>query len=459
MSRDSANQNMVKQDIVKIASSIAEQARADEQIEAYVSRSTTLDIRAFNGEVEYLVSAASAGVGIRVISGHRQGFAYCGYLDDEAIKKTLSDARDNALFANEDIHASMAYPDEVEAIQMDLLDPAIASTPVSDKTRMVVELEKDARKSDPRIRQVDSADYSDVTGEAAICNSNGVQAYSEGSYCDISVSVIAGDGPDSQTGTGFSVARKFALLDRDAAMNDAVTRAVRLLGATKPTTRECTVVFDPRVTATLISVVGSALSGESVTKGRSFLANRVGEKVMSSALSLIDDPTDSRALSADRYDDEGLASRRNELVRDGVLLGFVYDSTSASRAGVQSTASGVRAGYASGPVAACRALLLSGRETSTFEDVVTRVHDGLYVQSVTGVHSGVNPISGDFSVGIEGIIIRDGALAEPVREATIASTLQKMLLSIAHVADDVQWLPGNAAGQTIAISGMMLSGN
>jgi PmbA protein len=180
---------------------------------------------------------------------------------------------------------------------------------------------------------------------------------------------------------------------------------------------------------------------------------------MSSALSLIDDPTDSRALSADRYDDEGLASRRNELVRDGVLLGFVYDSTSASRAGVQSTASGVRAGYASGPVAACRALLLSGRETSTFEDVVTRVHDGLYVQSVTGVHSGVNPISGDFSVGIEGIIIRDGALAEPVREATIASTLQKMLLSIAHVADDVQWLPGNAAGQTIAISGMMLSGN
>ncbi len=447
------------QDIVKIAGSIAEQARTGEQIEAYVSRSTTLDIRAFDGEVEYLVSAASAGVGIRVISGHRQGFAYCGYLDGEAIKKALSDARDNASFANEDIHVSMASPDEVEVMQMELLDPAIASTSVSDKTRLVVEMERDTRKSDPRIRQVDSADYSDVTGEAAICNSNGVQAYSEGSYCDISVSVIAGDGPDSQTGAGFSVTRKFALLDPDTAMNDAVTRAIRLLGAGKPTTRECAVVLDPRVAATLVSVVASALSGESVTKGRSFLAGRVGERIMSSGLSLVDDPTDSRALSADRYDDEGLASRRNELVRDGVLMGFVYDSTSGSRAGVQSTASAVRAGYSSGPVAACRALLLYGEDGHTFEDVVASVHDGIYVQSVTGVHSGVNPISGDFSVGIEGIMIRGGALAEPVREATIASTLQKMLLSITHVANDIQWLPGNAAGQTIAISGMTLSGN
>ncbi len=450
---------VLNKDIVKMACCIAEQALPGEQIEAYISRSTTLDIRAFDGEVEHLVSAASDGVGIRVISGHRQGFAYCGYLDDEAIKKTLSEARDNVSFANEDIHASMAYPDEVEATQMELLDPAIAATAVSEKTRLVVELEKETRKSDPRIRQVDSADYSDVTGEAAICNSNGVQAYSEGSYCDISVSVIAGEGSDSQTGTGFSVARKFALLDPKTAMNDAVTRAVRLLGAGKPAGRECSVVLDPRVTATLISVVASALSGEYVTKGRSFLAGRVGEKIMSSGLSLVDDPTDSRALSADLYDEEGLASRRNELVRDGVLMGFVYDSTSASRAGVQSTASAVRAGYSSGPVAACRALLLSSGDSHTLEDVVANVGDGLYVQSVTGVHSGVNPISGDFSVGVEGIMIRGGALAEPVREATIASTLQKMLLSITHVANDIQWLPGNAAGQTIAISEMVLSGN
>jgi PmbA protein len=142
-----------------------------------------------------------------------------------------------------------------------------------------------------------------------------------------------------------------------------------------------------------------------------------------------------------------------------VLRAFLYDTVSASRAGVSSTGSAVRGGYAGTPGPGCRALTLApGPEGYDEDGVLGAVGEGLFVQSLTGVHSGVNPISGDFSVGAEGLMIRDGRLAEPVREVTVASTLQRMLQSLVAVGADVEWLPGIAAGQTLAVGDMQISG-
>jgi PmbA protein len=217
------------------------------------------------------------------------------------------------------------------------------------------------------------------------------------------------------------------------------------------------VVLDPRVTSSLLGIVSSALSGEAVTKGRSFFADRVGEEVAVGAFELLDDPTDARAFGASRYDAEGLACRRNVLIERGILRGFVFDTVAARRASTVSTASAVRGGYASTPVAGCRAVLLSPGVLDA-QGIMAEVGEGLYVQSITGVHSGVNPVSGDFSVGAEGLMVRGGVFAEPVREVTIASTLQRMLQSVLHIGGDVEWLPGVAAGQTVAIGDMALSG-
>jgi len=240
-------------------------------------------------------------------------------------------------------------------------------------------------------------------------------------------------------------------------VEDAVARATRLLGATKARSGRVTVVFDPRVTSTLLGIVSSALSGEAVTKGRSLFAGRLGEEIAVPAVTIVDDPTDHRALSAARYDAEGLACRRNVLVDGGVLRAFVFDTTAARRAGTSSTASAVRGGYATTPVSGCRAMVLAPGTLDAGE-ILADVGDAFFVQSVTGVHSGVNPISGDFSVGAEGVMVRGGEPAEPVREVTIASTLQRMLLSVVHVGADLEWLPGVAAGQTLAIEGMALGG-
>jgi len=139
-----------------------------------------------------------------------------------------------------------------------------------------------------------------------------------------------------------------------------------------------------------------------------------------------------------------------------VLRRFLHNAGTARRAGTASTGSAVR-GYTSTPAVGCLALAPTPGSLSS-EELRRAVGEGLLVQSVSGLHSGVNPVSGDFSVGAEGVMIRGGELAEPVREVTIASTLQRMLLDVQALGDDLEWTPGGAAGVSVAIADVALSG-
>ena len=448
-------------DLLELASSVVAQAQPGEDMEVYVTRGTDTEVRAYEGEVESLTSADSSGVGVRVLvdgsEGSRVGFAWAGSLDLDVIAATVADARDNARFATPDPDVVLARPDGVAAVELDLWDDGVASTPMEKKVALAVELERATRAADPRVRQVSSADYADSRVEVALASTTGVSSSRRRTTAFLSVDAIAGEGAETQTGTGFSVGRGPGELVADEAMDEAVMRAIRLLGAEKARSARCTVVFDPRVVSTLIAVVASALSGEAVVKGRSFFAGRIGETVAAPSVTLVDDPTDFRAFGAASHDGEGLACRRNLLLADGILLMFVYDTVSARRAGTRSTGSAVRGGFAGTPSAGCRALVLEPG-TRGQDQILASVGDGLYVQSVTGIHSGVNPVSGDFSVGAEGLMIQDGALGPPVREVTVASTLQRMLQSVVDIGNDLRWLPGTAAGQTLAIADMQLSG-
>ncbi|MGA7835509.1 MAG: TldD/PmbA family protein [Acidimicrobiales bacterium] len=436
-------------------------ALGDEQIEIYLSTGTETDVRVYQGEVEDLTSASSSGIGVRVLldgpNGARVGAAWAGSLDDEAVRGALRDARDNAQFATEDEFLAFARPDGVVATSLTLTDETVATTAIEEKIALAIELEQRVRGGDSRIRQVDSANYSDYVAEAAVASSAGIRASYARTGAYLSVEAIASDGTDDQTGWGLSAGRAPRELSVDEAARDAIERATRMLGAVKPASMKCTAVFDPRTAATLLAIIGGALSGDAVVRGRSFFANRVGEEVASPLFTLIDDPTDERHFAASSYDGEGLACRRNVLIDGGRLQGFVYDTTSARRAGTVSTGSALRGGIADAPSAGCRALQLAPGENDQAA-ILKSVGYGVFVQSIMGVHSGVNPISGDFSVGVTGLMIRDGQLAEPVRELTVASTLQRMLLDLTHVGNDVEWLPGSAVAGTLAIEGISVSG-
>lgn len=444
-------------ELLDLAERLAGAARPGEEVEAYVSWQRETDVRVFEGEVEQLASAESAGVGVRVVSGGRQGFAFVGDLDDTLAREALEEARDNARFSTPDPNVGLARPDGRAPAPLELWRDGLAATPTAAKIALALDLERAVRAGDPRIRQVVSSDYGDSQVEAAIASSAGISASSRRTTAYVSADAVAGQGEDTQTGGGYSVGREVAELDVAAAARDAIERATRLLGATKPAGARLTVVFDRRVTATLLAILSGTLSGEEVAKGRSLFADRLGEEVALESVTLVDDPTNPLAFGASRFDAEGLACRPTPLIEAGRLTGFLYDTYSARLAGTVSTASAVRGGFKSTPGVGARALALSPGELDQ-EAIVRLVGDGLFVQGISGVHSGVNPVSGDFSVGAEGLLIRDGALAEPVREITIASTIQRMLQHVVAVGADVEWLPSVAAGVSLAIADLAMSG-
>ena len=444
-------------DLLALAQSVAAKANAGEQVEAFVERSSYTTVRAHGGEVESFTSAVSAGIGIRVVSDHRQGFAWAGTLEADAIADALAEARDNAPFAEPDEWVGLAEPDGIAPVPFDAFDPSVASMPASQKIDLALELERMVRDGDSRITGVRVATFSDSSSRFAVATSTGIAGAGRGAWCSMSALALAEDGDETYTGGGSTVGFRPEDLDLAEAADDAVLRATRLFGAKPVPSQRVTIILEPRMAATIASLLGSTLTGERVLKGRSPFGDRIGEAIASPMLTLVDDPTDHRSYAADMFDGEGLACRRNQLVVDGVLQGFLYDSASGRRAGRPSTGSAVR-GVSSTPAVGCQALAVAPGAGS-FDSLLADIDTGVYLQSMTGLHSGVNLVSGDISVGIEGLMVRNGQLAEPVREVTIASTLQRMLLDIVAIGADVEWLPGGTGCPTMVIADLSLGGS
>jgi PmbA protein len=393
---------------------------------------------------------------VRVVIDGRQGFASAGSFDDDVLESTLADARDNARFSERDEHVALAAPDGIVATPLDLWRHATIALGPTRKIDLALELERTVRSLDPRIAGVRVAAYGDSAGERAIATSTGISVWARGTFCTLSVTALARDGDETTVGGGVSLARGPDDLQLERAAGDAARRATQMLGATQPQSGRITVVLEPRLAAAILGVLGGTLSGEAVLKGRSPFADRLGDTIASPLLTLREDPTDALSSGADEHDGEGLACRRVELVRDGVLSAFLHNTYTARRAGTASTASAVRGARSTPGVGAVALALTPG--AGSLADLVSRVDHGVLVQSLSGLHSGVNPVSGDFSVGVEGLMIRGGALAEPVREATIASTIPRLITHISAVGADLEWQPGGTGAATLVIEDVTLSG-
>ena len=438
-------------ELLELARKIAAQAKDGEQVKVSLGRSTEIDVKAAQGDLEAFSSATSEAANVWVIKDGRMGYAMVGSLEPPLIEEALVEARDNATFASPDEHAGLAQPDGVEAVAVERWRDDIAETSAADKIATAIDVERRIVSADPRISGVRQVNYVDSQNEQAMATSLGIEVADRSTYAYVSAMVLADDGDATRTGYGMTFGRAFADLDLDRVVHEGVDRTLRMLGAQKPKTAHLPVVLDPSVAASVLAIIASLCDGEEVLKGRSMFDGRIGEQIATAGFTLIEDPTNPDALMAKAFDSDGLACRRVELIEDGVLKSYLYDARWARAAGTKSTGSALGAGIG------CRAVTpVVG--TLDHEEILGAVGNGVYVQSVSGLHSGVNPVSGDFSVGAEGLMIRDGKLAEPVNEFTIGSTIQRMLQSIAHVGSDLEWGPGQAARMTLAFDDVSVSG-
>lgn len=447
---------MTPDDLLAIARGVVAQAKGDEEIEVACSFGQSRNIKVYEGEVESLTTADNSGIGVRVLVDGREGFASAGSLDEDVVADMLAEARDNAVFAESDPYVGIAQPDGVEAVDIDLWRDGVSAMSNQAKIDLALDLERRVREHDSRITGIRVASYGDSEASFALVSTAGIEAGADATSASVSVQALAQDGDRTQTGFAYDGAREPADLDLDMVVSRAVGQAVDSIGATKPASATVDLVLDPHMAATIMGLAAGTLTGDRVLKGRSPFVDRVGEQIASARLNLIDDATDERSLGADAYDGEGLACRRIPLVIDGVLQGFLHDSYTGRRSGTGSTGSAVR-GTRGLPTPGVHALAVAPGE-GTLEELIANTDLGVLVFSLAGLHSGVNAVSGDFSVGVEGRMIRSGELAEPIGECTVGSTLQRLLLDISAVGGDLTHLPSGVSTPSLIVGGVTLSG-
>lgn len=438
------------------ARALAARARPGEQVEVVGVRSRTVDVEVRDGEVEAFSAAIDGGISVRVIFDHREGLAWSAGRVDPA--EVLEAARSCALVGERD--EALGLPDQAETagepVVADLWSEDVPATAVGAKVALARELERATRAADPRVCGTEKTAYRDAAAETLLVTSTGVERHDRRTSCSCVAVAMADDGRGVQTGWGIDAARAFGRLDPASAAAEAAGRAVRVLGARPVRSRRATVVLDPLVTRSLLAFVGGTLNGEAVQRRRSVFSDRLGEQVGAEAVTLVEDPTRPDAWGAAGHDGEGVPTRRLPLIAEGRLEAFLHNVVSARRCGARTTGSATR-GLRSAPGVGARALHLAGGRRGLGE-ILADVDAGLYVQEVTGWHSGANPVSGDVSLGALGCLVSGGALGTPVREVTISETLPRLLRSVREVGGDERWLPGGAAGVTLVIDDVMVSG-
>ncbi|HEY5943525.1 MAG TPA: TldD/PmbA family protein [Solirubrobacterales bacterium] len=427
--------------------------------EAYVSRESGREVRVHGGEVESLTAATQTGVGVRAWVGHRVGYAYGTDLSEAGVAAIAARAAEAAEVADEDEFAAPAEPAELEALA-GLSDPSIAEWETGQAAELALRVERTALDSDPRLVAVETAVYADADERVAIASSAGVAGEYESSTCYAYLQALAEGEGARETGLGFGLARGPRELDPVAIGAEGAERALAMIGAGKPPSRSCPVVLDETVAASFAGLIGGGLSAKAVQRGRSPFAGKLGEEVASEAFALHDDGRDPEGPASAPFDGEGVPRRRTALIEDGRLRSYLYDTYTANREGTTSTGSAARQGYRSLPSVSTSNLMVAPGSHSLGQ-LLAEAGEGIYVTDVAGLHSGVNPVTGVFSVGASGRTIRNGQLAEPVREFTIAGELLAMLGAVSAAGAEPRWVPfgGSVSTPPLLIAEMAISGS
>jgi PmbA protein len=427
--------------------------------EAYAQRESGREVRVHGGEVESLTAATERGVGVRVWIGERVGFAFGTELSEPGLREVADRATTAARIADEDEHSAAPKPGGEYPKLDGLRDPAIADWSPDRLVDLALGIERAAISQDRRVGAIEQAVYADSDAEVVLHSSTGIECSYEASSCYAFVQALAAEDGSKETGLGFDLARSPDGLDPDAIGAEAAQRAAAMIGAGKPGSRSCPVVFDPTVAASFAALVGSSVGADAVQRGRSPFASLLGEEVAGEALVLYDDGLATEGLGASPCDDEGVPRIRTPIVESGRLRTFLHNVYTARRGGADRAGHGRRSGYRSPPAVAPSNLVVESGSLSTAE-LFAAAGDGVYVTDVAGLHSGVNPVTGVFSVGASGRLLSGGEAADPIREFTIASDLVSMLRGVRAVGSGARWVPfgGSVRTPPLLIVEMTISG-
>ena len=422
--------------------------------EVFFLRSVSTSVEVDKREIETLKVSEDIGAGLRVFTDGRQvGFAYSSDLGD--FGSLPERALQSAAAAAPDEHNVLPEPLNGAPISEDLAEDDLTSVPMGDKIQRALDVESAARSYDERIKRVRHAAYADSTAEVTIVNSHGIDAWYTTNLCTASILAVAEEGENAEIGFEFDFSRRFDTLDCGYVGSEAARRAVSLLGARRVASDRVPVVLDRSVSGAFVELASAAVNAENVLKGKSFFAGKLGQKVASDKVNILDDALFRHGIHRAPVDDEGTTCLTTAVIEAGVLKSYLHNAYTASRMGAENTGNAVRASFTGMPrVGGSNFYLVPGKHS--LEELLGLCGRGLCVTEVIGMHT-ADPISGDFSVGVEGMWIEDGKRAYPVRGVTVAGNMNELLKSVLAVGDDLKFSSRYGA-PSLLLSELTISG-
>jgi len=408
------------------------------------------------GELETLKEAGSRGVGLRVLIGKRMGGSYTSDLSREGILQMVRSAIDLAGLTSEDPHAGLPEAGELGSLSGDLklFSDETAGLATEQRIEMAKRAEAAALAVDPRITNSEGASFDSSVSGRVFANSRGFLGSYLASYCSLSAVPVATQNGSMERDYWFTIARNYkGLEDAEAVGRKAAQRAIRRLGAVKVDTQRAPVIFEPRIARSLLGNIFEAVDGRAIYRKASFLAGKLGEKIADERFTLIDDGTLPGLFGSSPFDDEGVPSRRTPVIERGVLKNYLLNTYTARKLNMKTTGNASRGITGNAGIGHGNFFIEAGQRSQ--EEIIRSVKNGLFVTELIG--SGVNTVTGDYSRGAVGMWIRDGELAFPVSEVTIASTLQEMLNGIGEIGNDLEFI-GSISAPTIMLGEMTVAG-
>ena len=419
-------------------------------------RSASVRVRL--GETEKVSQARDKGVGLRVFVGDRSATTSTSDLTRGAIEALIARTVKAAGVTAADPFAGLPdaalFDEPTTALDLELFDPDVAAFDAERAIALALETEAAALRQDPRLTNSEGAEMS--WGDSALHLASSLGTYRERRSSSVSLwtTPVAQDGDEKQRDYWWTSARHLADLDGPEAVGEeAARRTLRRLGARKPATCKVPVIFEAPVASSLLGALGGAVNGSGLYKDASYLCGKLGETIAPAFVNVVDNPHIPRAPGSRDFDAEGLATRATRVVEAGVLASYLLDTYTGKKLGMASTR-GARRGLASTPSPGASNFWMDNGDV-TFEELIAGVERGLLVTETSGF--GVNTVTGDYSQGVVGMWIEGGALAYPVHEATIASTLPQMWATIDALANDRDPRRGTSA-PSLRIAQMTIAG-
>ncbi|MCL2170991.1 MAG: TldD/PmbA family protein [Defluviitaleaceae bacterium] len=430
------------------------------EYELYTQSGASFSVSVFNGEVAQYTDAVSVGASFRGKYNGKMGYAYSEKIDDSVIDFLVNSAKENATIIEED-EVEEIYPGDSSYPEIVTYNPALAAVNTEDKIAAALAVEKSAKESDERVKSVPYCGFTSAEFDFSIANSKGLDVSRKTNFCYSFAHCQVADETGVKMGGESFVGRDFGKLNPTDLGKISAEKALAKLGAKSIESGKYPIIFEPSQAASLLGVFVGGFSGEAAQKGFSLLKGKLGEAVASAVVTIIDDPLLPNALASTPFDSEGVASRTKTVIDKGIFKTFLHNTKSAKKDGVAPTGNGFKMDFKSPVAITATNFFIQPGEISA-DDLAAKMGRGLMITSMQGLHSGANPISGDFSLSADGFLIEDGKIVRPVEQITISGNFFQVLKDIEEVANDLIFkspsATNNVASPSILVKSLDVAG-